>query len=206
MADAIFNSSPIEKKLQFCCWRHLSQFGKKWENLEKVGAFGALYYIYSIFSSGDSEPSSSKELTALERIDAKLDELTSIVKQIVGSEKKANKSELPPQSVYCFPCLTKIYSWNEFFQVGLPYDTYGVQEDNRVYCTACPRAGQKRYPLNVLTRKPNGNKSPAFSRILNHIKIHVHSDYHRWNTGSCIQREMKIRNIGLKVKPLSPNI
>ena len=36
MATGIFNSSPIEKNLQLCCWRHLSQFGKKWENLEKV--------------------------------------------------------------------------------------------------------------------------------------------------------------------------
>ena len=36
MAAGIFDSSPIERKLQFCCWRHLSQFGKKWENLEKV--------------------------------------------------------------------------------------------------------------------------------------------------------------------------
>ena len=26
----------VEKNLQFCCWRHLSQFDKKWENLEKV--------------------------------------------------------------------------------------------------------------------------------------------------------------------------
>ena len=118
---------------------------------------------------------------------------------MVGSEQKANKSMVPSQPVYFPPCLTKIYSWDEFFQAGPPYDTYRVQEDNRVYCMACPRTRQKGYPLDVQTRKPNGNKGVAFSRILNHIKIHIRSDYHRQNTDSSIQREIKMQNIGLNL-------
>ena len=42
MAAGIFNSSPIEKKIcNFAVGVICHNLAKKWENLEKVGAFGA---------------------------------------------------------------------------------------------------------------------------------------------------------------------
>ena len=63
----------------------------------------------------------------------------------------------------CTPSLRNISSWDEFLNIGAPYNTYDVHDDNRVYCTGCSKTCQKGYPPDVLTRLPNGNKTPAFS-------------------------------------------
>ena len=99
----------------------------------------------------------------------------------------------------CTPSLRSIYSWDEFFNIGAPYNTYAVYEDNRVYYTGCPKTRQKGYPVSVVTRLPNGNKTPAFTLILHHIKVHTRSAYHIQNTNSSIKLERKEQDVGLNL-------
>ena len=113
-----------------------------------------------------------------EHVNAKIDTLTAVVQKLVESKKEAVRSVVTSPAECCTPSLRSVYSWDEFFNIGAPYNTYAVYEDNRVYCTGCPKTRQKGYPVNFLTRLPNGNKTPAFTRILHHIKVHTRSAYH----------------------------
>ena len=205
--------------------------------------------------SGDMNamPSSSSESYDLneftEHVNAKIDTLTAVVQKLVESKKEAVRSVVTSPAECCTPSLRSIYSWDEFFKIGAPYNTYAVYEapyttyavyeapyntyavyeapyntyavyeapyntyavyeapyntyavyeDNRVYYTGCPKTRRKGYPVSVLTRLPNGNKTPAFTRILHHIKVHTRSAYHIQNTNSPIKLERKEQDVGLNL-------